>query len=269
MTHDTTSPTGGVPSLRRQVLLACLAIGLVCLIILMLYLTICIGRRGNAAAVQTSPIAPEIHEYTVDQFSALAGYLSDDLDEGRLRVAPPADWYVVPRAKDYIVQFVFDRTRQSPLPRITIEARDANFRQPRDVTRANLPAFLERYTGSLDRDTRQAAEGRVLMLMIGDVPCVVYTLNKRFRDGNREYAGEREVLVTLRNGRLYTVTLDVYAGKMELYNGDVFAVVAGLRFLPPASPDKEQPSGDKARKTADRESGTTDAGKAESTPDAR
>ena len=135
----------------------------------------------------------------MDELSDLGGYLSD-LDEGRLRAAPPVEWYVEPRAKDYVARFVFDRMRQSPLPRITIEARDADFQQPRDVNQANLREFLELFTNSLSEDTRQAVEGDLLMLVLGDVPCVAYKLNKQFRVGNRVYPAEREVLVTLSQG---------------------------------------------------------------------
>ena len=268
MTHDTTSPSAGPSSPWHPVLRACLAVGLVCLTILCLYQTVRIRRQG-AQTVRPSSSKPEIHRYSPEDLSALAGYLSDDLDDGRLRVAPPISWYVAPRDKAYLVRFVFDRLRQSPLPRITIEAHDADFQHPRDVTQANLPEFLKQFTDSLDERTRRASEGRILMLMLGDVPCVSYTLNREFRVGTSRYKSEREVLVTLRNGRLYTVSLDVYAGKLLDSQGDAYAVVAGLRFVQPTASDKEQTPPDETNKKTDGESGTTAAGKADSTPDAR
>ncbi len=244
MTHDTTSASAGRAGPRQLLLPACLAIALVCLIVLFLYLTIRIGRQGRAPAVPPAPSAPapsEIYAYAVDELPALAAYLSADLDAGRLRAAPPIDWFVAPRDKQHLAQFVLDRTGQSPLPRIRIDARDAPFRQLRDVTRENLPEFLALFPATLDDATRGATAGRILMLRIGDVPCLRYTQNLEFRVGPRKYAGERGVLVTLRQGRLYTVTLDVYVGKLDVYNGDAFAVIAGLQFLPPAAPDPAAP----------------------------
>ena len=51
----------------------------------------------------------------------LGGYLPP-LDEDRIKVAPPVDWKVQPRSKDYVTQFVYiKKSRNLPLPRITIE----------------------------------------------------------------------------------------------------------------------------------------------------
>lgn len=241
MTHDTTSASAGPAGLRPLLLPACLAIVLVCLIVLFLYLTIRIGRQGRAPEVPPAPAPSEIHAYAVDELPPLAAYLSADLDAGRLRAAPPSDWFVASRDKQHLAQFVLDRTGQSPLPRIRIDARDAPFQQLRDVTRENLPEFLALFPAALDDATRGATAGRILMLMIGDVPCLRYTQNLEFRVGPRKYAGERGVLVTLRQGRLYTVTLDVYVGKLDVYNGDAFAVMAGLQFLPPTAPGPTAP----------------------------
>ncbi len=268
MTQDTISPNAGGRSLRRPVLLACLAMGL---IIGLMCLTIGIGRQEDPSTgppAQAAASAPETYRFSVDELSDLGGYLSD-LDEGRLRAAPPVEWYVEPRAKDYVTRFVFDRMRQSPLPRITIEARDADFQQPRDVNQANLREFLELFTNSLSEDTLQAVEGDLLMLVLGDVPCVAYKLNKQFRVGNRVYPAEREVIVTLSRGRIYTVSLDVYAGKLEDYRADAYAVVAGFQFLQPTSADKRQPAASEANKNAADGSEAGEAGKAVPTPDAR
>jgi hypothetical protein len=265
MTQDTTSPNAGGWSPRRPILLACPAIRLACLIIGLLCLTIGIGCQDDPATGQP---APEIYRFSVDELSDLGGYLSD-LDEGRLRAAPPVEWYVEPRAKDYVTRFVFDRMRQSPLPRITIEARDADFPRPRDVTQANLHEFLAMFTNSLDEGIRQAVEGDLLMLVLGDVPCVAYKVNKQFRVGSRVYPAEREVLVTLSRGRIYTVSLDVYAGKLEDYRADAYAVVAGFQFLQPTSSDNQQPAASEANKNAVDGSEAAESGKTDSTPDAR
>jgi hypothetical protein len=267
MTQDPASPAPEPSSTRHAMLQVCLAVGLLCLTVLFLYLTFRVGRQGNSSTAPSappSPSPPEIHRFAVDDLSPLAAYLSDDLDEGRLRVAPPADWYVAPRDKKYLVQFLW--MRQSALPRITIEANEASFPRLRDVTVAKLPEFREKFIAALDESTRQAVDENALMLILGDIPCLAYSMNKQFRLGTLEYPGERQVLVTLRKGRLYTVTLDVQAGGLVDRNGDAFAVVAGLQFVEPAA-SNEKPS-DEANKPADGARGATDAGRAESKPDA-
>ena len=88
----------------------------------------------------------------------------------------------------------------------------------------------------------------------------------KFTTARGELSGEREVLVTLRHGRLYTVTLDVNLGKMESYNADVFAVVAGLRFLQPTMSSEETPSAKEPDETADDEMGSIEPGRGAAAP---
>jgi hypothetical protein len=268
MTHDSTSSSAEPSSPRHPILQVCLAVGLVCVTILFLYLTIRVGRQGNSSTVPTAPPSTspsEIHHFAVGDLSPLATYLSDDLDEGRLRVAPPKAWYVAPHDKKYLVEFLW--MRQSALPRITIEASDASFPQLRDVTEANLPEFREKFIALLDESTRQTVDENAVMLIVGGIPCLAYSLTKQFRVGTLEVPGEREVLVTLHKGRLYTVTLDVRAGRLVDYNGDAFAVVAGLQFVEPASSGEKPLSPGETNKPADGAPEATDAGKAASTPD--
>jgi hypothetical protein len=240
MNHDRQPSSAGFWSRRRSVLLACIAVGLVCLTILFVYLAIHIRRGHPTTTSEVELVAPPIYRYSRDDLSALGAYLSDDLDEGRLRAAPPVDWYVKSRDKQFVAQFVFDRTEQSPLPRIRIEAQDAGASEPGDVTEANLYDFLAHYRKSLDERTHQALERSLLVLVLGDVPCIAYTVHMEFRAKNkRAYPGERHVLVTHRRGRRYTVALDVYAGKLLDFQADVYAVVAGLQFVPPAAAGAE------------------------------
>ena len=252
MTQGTTPSDTEAGAPRHPIVLAWLAIVfLVCLIVAIVWLTISMWRQGSAAATPAASApaeTPEIYTYSVNELSALAGYLSD-LDEGRLRAAPPVQWCVAPRSKDCVARFVFDPTRQSPLPRITIESRDAGFPQLRDVNRANLHEFLAQFTRTLGDDAQPTVPRDLLVLVLGDVPCLAYTVNKQFRTGSRRFAAERHVVVTLRHGRLYTVSLDVYTGKLDDYRADVWAVVAGLQFPQPAATEPEEPSGSEPNQT--------------------
>ncbi|MHB0956376.1 MAG: hypothetical protein ACYC0X_10775 [Pirellulaceae bacterium] len=205
-------------------------------------LVIATGGCRKSPPSQAAP--PPIHRFDVGELAALGGYL-EGLDEGRLSVAPPAGWHVKPRDKHHVVQFVLDRMEQSPFPRITVDVRTADYSMPGDVTEASLRAFFDRIKTSLHENATQTVEGPQ-PLMLGSVPCVRYVVRMGFLvkkasgSGNRSFRGEREVVEALAQGRIYSVILDTYEGKLEYYRADAYAVVAGLRFhIPESTPDDE------------------------------
>ncbi len=231
MTHEAPSPNGGRRPWRLPWWHTLFALALVGLTVAAVYLMSHRGRPVSlpaGAAAQVSAETLEVFAYSADELSALADFLPD-LDEGRVRAAPPVDWHVASRDPKCVARFLFDRA--FPLPRITIEARAASFPQPRDVRRENLLEFRERLLGSLEGKMRQAMEGQCWALVLGDVPCIAYRTQQVFQVGSGRYGADREVLVTLRNGRLYTVILDVQAGQLDDYRADAWAVMAGLKFL--------------------------------------
>ncbi len=109
---------------------------------------------------------------------------------------------------------------------------------------SSLRQFFDQVKASLDHDSVQTVEGPQ-PLMLGHVPCVRYVIRKVFQlknesgSGSRSYRCEREVVETLTQGRIYSVILDTYEGKIEDYRRDAYAVVAGLRFQHPKSTDAE------------------------------
>ncbi len=175
---------------------------------------------------------PEVPGYTVDELSSIGSHL-ESLDEGRLCVAPPIEWHMVPRGKDYVVRFVRDRTNRSPLPRITVEAGETDWKKLGELSEANLKQFRDAVADDLEQKTRQALEEDVKPLKLGSILCVHYVVRKQYQVGGKVIRGSREVIQTLQHGRLYTVSLDVYAGKLYDYRGDAFAVMANMRFLVP------------------------------------
>ncbi len=82
---------------------------------------------------------PQIHRFDLSELTALGGYL-EDLDEGRVSLAPPVEWRRSRRDKAHVARFVL--TEQSPFPRITVEVRDAGFREPRAVSDEQPAAVL-------------------------------------------------------------------------------------------------------------------------------
>jgi len=239
---DTASETHA----RRWLLLIVgLALALVCLTVALVYLIAGQHKAGHATTDGANRESIEVFHYQVSELSALAGYLSD-LDDGRLKAAPPIDWFLAPRSDAYVARFVFDRTQNSPLPRITIEAGDAPFDQPSDLTEQNLGEFVEQLNTTLDAGRRQALERTRMDLVLGDVACVAYQVHRELHVGTNSYQVVREVLVTLHDGRLYTVSLDSLPWKLDDYRADAWAVVASLRFLQPPAPSEPPPASDSA-----------------------
>lgn len=188
----------------------------------------------------------DVWEFQVDELSDLAAYLAE-VDQGRLRIAPPIEWRVAPRSRDYLVRFVRFPDSASPLPRITVVGRDADT-ESTATDRAAVRAQLERLAAGIPQREAQAQEFSLLVL--GDVPCLRYIVPRTFRIGERSFRGEREVLITVANRRRYTVTLDVHAGKLEDYRADAYAVMAGMQFLQPSGGNESPPPAQSATEGA-------------------
>ena len=143
-----------------------------------------------------------------------------------------------PRSKDYVVQFVLDRDLPTPLPRITLQAEEADFDEPHQLDEKHLPQFVQQMASRLDQRTGHD----VAPLMLGSVPCAHYTKRKRFRFGDKTVAAECDVIQTLQNGRIYTLSLDVYSGKLIDYRADAYVVMAHIEFLEGAKQSDETAS---------------------------
>ncbi len=184
--------------------------------------------------------SPEILGYTVEDLSVIGSYLPA-LDEACLQVAPPAEWHVAPRSKNYVVRFLFDRNRRLELPRITVKVSAAQEEDPRNLSKKNLVSYIQSMKKRMDEKKLQAMDGEIEPLVLGAVPCARYVVRKKFRRGEKNVSGECEVVQTIRAGRVYTVFLDVYAGTLVRYRADAYAVMATAKFLSTADPDEADP----------------------------
>lgn len=171
----------------------------------------------------------EVPGYAQNDLSDITGYLPV-LDDGRLKVALPIQWRMEPRSRDYVVRFRFDQNRQLPLPRITIHARDVVEGEPDNLTKDGLAGYIEVMAGQMEEKQRAAIVGQINPLMLGNIPCARYVTPRSFRLGKRVIPGDREVVQTIRGGRVYTILLDVTAGTLIDYRGDAYAVVAWMQF---------------------------------------
>lgn len=216
------------------------------LVMIVLAYTGCVKRENSAttsvpaASPPAGLSAEQVVGYATGELSEIESYLPV-LNEGRLKVAPPVDWDVAPRSKEYVVRFVFERDQRIPLPRITVGARDATAEEPNDLDRENLIGFVESLMGRMDEAGLKAMQGQVEPLMLGNRPCVRYVLNKKFRWGDRVLRAKCEVLKTVRDGRIYTIFLDANVNTLVDYRADAYAVMATMKF--PLAEEAESNSG--------------------------
>ncbi len=199
-----------------------------------------------ASPPKKQPTSSEVLGYTIEQLSSIGGYLPE-LDEGRLKVAPPVDWHMAPRSRDYVARFVFDRSRRLTLPRITVDACEADEEDPHNLTKESLASYVKSMAGRMDEELLQVLEGEVGLLMLGDVPCARYVLRKKFRLGENLIRADREVLLTIRDGRIYRVLLDVHSGTLREYRADAYAVMATMKY-PLAGPRDDTGAGEETER---------------------
>jgi len=191
---------------------------------------------NSTTAAETTPAdvagTDEIPSYALDDLSELGSYLPP-LDDDRLRIAPPAGWHVESRSRDHLARFVRDKTRRVPLPMITVLVEDADFEDLRDLNADNHLEFADFVEDGLEESTREALAEPVGPLILGDVRIVRYVVKKTFERNKKKFAADREVIKTLKRGRVYTVLLDVYPNQLVEFRADAYAVVGGMQLHTP------------------------------------
>lgn len=145
------------------------------------------------------------------------------LDEGRLEVAPPANWHVPPRRSQWLARFQADPGSPYPTIFITAEHSDATFH----VTRDNLEQFANTVRNELlaDSGTSRLAAG-VQPVEVGGFHGTLY--RRWGKSGTRVM--ERWMLETVANGRRYTLELRAREGLADEYLPQLYAVASGLEF---------------------------------------
>ncbi len=212
------------------------------------------GVSGSATSQGSDPT---IFRYSIAELNMKLGSYLPPLDEGRVEVAPPDKWYLEPRSKNYLTRFVRDRTHQSPLPRITVQVRPADFDDPADTTEEDLLELLDLLQNQLDSESAKGLIEQPAPMVIGTIGCIRHVVRKRFQIGKRVITADREVLQTLTQGRIYQLSLDAYRGRLADDRARLYAVLAGLNFSTPGEPsDKVESPGE-----------TSPAGESPATPD--
>lgn len=153
------------------------------------------------------------------------------LDGGRIELAQPAGWKRFPRKAEYVARFYEEFA--SSLPRVLVTASDAATTEA--ATRENLPQLLEQVRQEVGQ--KESLLEAPLPMVIGGRPCVRYVLKVTYHNA----PAERQVLVTVLNGRRYEIDLQIKADTIQQYKTAGYAVAASLRPLdaPPAAPGAE------------------------------
>jgi hypothetical protein len=172
-------------------------------------LTAVLALLGCGKSAEPPAAESPIRQIDVDSLPALGEYLPP-LDGGRIEIAGPAEWELLPRKGDYVVLFRADSNDDYPM--ILVKAADSS--EP--LTGENVVAFASALGGS----ARPAAVGSrvgALQLKRGKEP------------GSIDRILEQLIFTTVIGERTYTLELRTRQGRIGECQDMLFAVVAGLR----------------------------------------
>lgn len=149
-----------------------------------------------------------------------AGNPLPPLDSQKVQSVAPEDWKLMPRnSKEYLVGLYFDS--KGGIPRILFTATDA---EGSVTDEASLSAF----TGEV---TKELADLELLhqpaAVKIGENYWVRYVRGGRFQS----QGANRMFLETKRNGRRYTIQLQVLDGELDLHGPAAYRIANDMIFL--------------------------------------
>jgi hypothetical protein len=197
----------------------------------LLGLTTCGCGAETSAPPSSDNVVLETKRVSADSLP-IGGHMPP-MDEQRVVLAPPRDWYAAPRRRGYVVQFYLDKTRQSRIPRIWVTAEDSPYDALQTVDLENLDRFVQLVAERLENEGIELLEP-VRPMVLGDNPCARYVRLTEFvwksEGRKRRITAERQILELLVNGRLYTVDLHVPSRRMLEYRDAGYAVAASMQF---------------------------------------
>jgi hypothetical protein len=219
------------------------------------------GKGGAGSASQSSTAQPDgdessaaggLRQRKVDELPAVGDYLPP-LDGGKVEVAGPQGWTLLPRDKDYLVRFV--KGQPSSLPRLLLYVEDSTNDKLTDVTADNAQAWAAWLDKDLAPQSQLGVPEMNLPIVLGST---VFLRHVR----HASLSGTPVViqsLQTVRGGRLYKVELVCavdspnrrdYEASLKKYRDDGYAVAANMKFAaaaaaaenPPAASGETNPS---------------------------
>jgi hypothetical protein len=177
---------------------------------------------GNSSDQATDGDAAAVVQVSTKNLPALAEYLPP-LDDGRIQLAGPRGWRPVPRSSKFLARF--KRTKDEQYPTIIVTAQDSQ--SVGDVERGNVEKFAARLA-------KETGAKNVSPLVIGDFVGAAYRKYGK-EQGKTSQVLDRLLLVTVVDGREYTLELRARDGELDESRERLFAVAHGAKFLKAAS----------------------------------
>ena len=171
----------------------------------------------------------DIKQVSTASLPNLEEYLPVSLDQGRVRIAPPLQWYRGSRSSKYLARFHLYQKQE--IPRIVVYGESFESTQWITLSEANIKAFGQFVAQRLEESNKRVVES-VRPMLIGSHAFARYVLLQRATHKNVEV----QVLETVVNSRRYRVELTAYEKTIEdehplvLHRDQAYAVAAGLDF---------------------------------------
>lgn len=188
-------------------------------------LGLCCGCGDGPGAASQSK-REEIDVATKD-LPELGPYIGP-LDDGRVEIAPPRDWYVPSRSSHFLIRF--QTTQASTYPTIIVKAED--FEQMLDVSKENAAEFAKALK-------KAGAAKTVEPIEIGSFAGATYRMKRTAPYDMKTIVVDQLFVDTVVGGRKYSFELRAREGGANEYARYLYAVAKGIRLL--KGPGREGP----------------------------
>jgi hypothetical protein len=179
------------------------------------------------------------------------------MDEGKLVIAHPPGWKGMGRSKDYIAGIT--KSNSGGPPQIIITRKDLPEQTLGSVTLDNFGDFLKLVEEQLAGELLEKEEllEPVRALLLGNRPYARYVRRVAFNIRGTKISGERQILRTLVNNKLYTIELQTLPAKLGETRNDAYSLAANIVIdgvgpetpapmaegeMPPATPPEGTPA---------------------------
>lgn len=182
------------------------------------------NQSTETTAAAAAPAKPVIEVVDTTKLKPLGEVLAP-LDDGRLTLAPPADWVLGPRNKDRLALIQLEHDDAYPSILLTASEVQAAV----TLSAENVDAFAAELQSQLDAEmaAKKFELGEpVKAVQIGDLLGVTYMRTAKAKNTRLE----RCFLETVHAGRRYQLELRTRAGSLHRFRPYLYAVAGGMKF---------------------------------------
>lgn len=174
--------------------------------------------------VEEAPQPLEIKRVEAANLPELAVYLPP-VDQGRVEINPPSGWIIRDQNTGAYL-YDFAKVKSERMPAIIVRAASSPYEDFENVTEENVLDFAKAVQEQTLNKLKEPPLEDALPMMLGSNAFVRYVRKARVKN----VAAEDQVLVTVHNGRMYTVELQVRPEMLLTYRDNAYAVAAGMKF---------------------------------------